>query len=57
MRCLWLFTNYFLPHYLFHPKIKEYADLHGWHIHRIERTITASKVSRRRQEEWITTNY
>lgn len=40
-----------------HPKIKEYADLHGWQIHRIERTITASKVSRRRQEEWITTNY
>ena len=26
-------------------------------IHRIERTITASKVSRRRQEEWIVTNY
>ena len=23
----------------------------------IDRTITASKVSRRRQEEWITTNY
>ena len=36
---------------------KEYADKFGWQIHRIERTITASKVSRRRQEEWITTNY
>lgn len=40
-----------------HPKIQEYADKFGCQIHRIERTITASKVSRRRQEEWITTNY
>lgn len=37
--------------------ISHYADQNGWHIHRVERTITASKVSRRRQEEWITTNY
>lgn len=40
-----------------HPLIEEYAAKHGWKIHRIERTITASKSSRRRQEEWITTNY
>ena len=40
-----------------HPSIKEYAEQHGWKIHKIERTISASKTSRRRQEEWITTNY
>ena len=40
-----------------HPLIEKYATQNGWTIHRIERTITASKVSRRRQEEWIVTNY
>ncbi len=40
-----------------HPSIKEYADRFGWKIHTIERTISASKSSRRRQEEWITVNY
>ena len=40
-----------------HRLIEQYVREYGWHIHRIERTITASKVSRRRQEEWITTNY
>lgn len=40
-----------------HPLIEKYAAQNGWTIHRIERTITASKVSRRRQEEWIVTNY
>lgn len=40
-----------------HPKIEAYVQSHGWIIHRIERTITASKTSRRRQEEWIVTNY
>ncbi len=40
-----------------HRLIEQYVRECGWHIHRIERTITASKVSRRRQEEWITTNY
>lgn len=40
-----------------HPLIEKYASQNGWTIHRIERTITASKVSRRRQEEWIVTNY
>ena len=40
-----------------HKKIEEYAERCGWTIHRIERTITASKTSRRRQEEWIVTNY
>lgn len=37
--------------------IAQYADRNGWHIHRIERTISASKESRRRQQEWIVCNY
>lgn len=40
-----------------HQSIVEYADRHGWHIHKVERTISASKTNRRKQEEWITTNY
>lgn len=40
-----------------HPLIEKFAAAHGWKIHRLDRTITASKVSRRRQEEWIVTNY
>jgi DNA adenine methylase len=40
-----------------HKKIEEFVERCGWTIHRIERTITASKTSRRRQEEWIVTNY
>lgn len=40
-----------------HPAIEKYAADHGWTIRRLDRMITASKVSRRRQEEWITTNY
>ena len=40
-----------------HPLIEKYAAEHRWSIHRLDRTITASKVSRRRQEEWIITNY
>ena len=40
-----------------HPRIKDYADRYGWKIHTLDRTITASKTSRRRQEEWITCNY
>ena len=39
------------------PNIERYATEHGWHIHRIERTISASKTSRRKQEEWIVCNY
>ena len=37
--------------------IERYATEHGWHIHRIERTISASKTSRRKQEEWMVYNY
>ncbi|WP_099463868.1 DNA adenine methylase [Parabacteroides provencensis] len=40
-----------------HDKIREFANHHKWKIHKIERTISASKTSRRRQEEWITCNY
>lgn len=34
-----------------------YAQENGWTIHRVERTISASKTSRRKQEEWIVCNY
>jgi DNA adenine methylase len=37
--------------------IEDYAKEHKWIIHRVERTISASKTSRRRQEEWIVCNY
>lgn len=37
--------------------IEKYADKNDWIIHRVERTITASKTSRRKQEEWIVCNY
>ncbi|MBR8726675.1 hypothetical protein [Bacteroides pyogenes] len=37
--------------------IEEYANKNGWVIHRIERTISASKTSRRKQEEWMICNY
>lgn len=37
--------------------ISRYAQKNGWVIHRIERTISASKTSRRRQEEWMVCNY
>ena len=37
--------------------IEEYAIKNGWIIHRIERTISASKTSRRKQEEWMVCNY
>lgn len=37
--------------------IKAYADREGWIIHTVERTISASKTSRRKQEEWMVVNY
>lgn len=37
--------------------IEEYAIKNGWKIHRIERTISASKTNRRKQEEWMVCNY
>ncbi|PID89546.1 MAG: methyltransferase [Bacteroidia bacterium] len=37
--------------------IKEYVDKYKWTIHTIERTISASRTSRRKQEEWIVCNY
>lgn len=40
-----------------YDKIVAYATKHGWTIHRIERTISASKTGRKRHEEWIVTNY
>jgi len=37
--------------------IKSYADNNNWVIHSIERTISASKTNRRKQEEWMVCNY
>ncbi len=39
------------------PLIENYAIKNGWIIHRVERTISASKTTRRKQEEWIVCNY
>ena len=40
-----------------HDMIRAYVDRCGWKIHTIERQITASKTTRRRQEEWMVVNY
>lgn len=37
--------------------IEEFAQNNGWVIHSVERTISASKSSRRKQEEWMVCNY
>lgn len=37
--------------------IEQYAIKNGWHIHRIERIISAAKTNRRKQEEWMVCNY
>lgn len=37
--------------------IQRYVHQHGWHIHKVERTISASRVRRRKQEEWMVVNY
>lgn len=37
--------------------ILKYADKYHWTIHRIERTISACRTTRRKQEEWIVCNY
>lgn len=39
------------------PLIEEYANRNNWIIHKVERTISASKTSRRKQEEWLVCNY
>ncbi|MEG0808131.1 MAG: DNA adenine methylase [Alistipes sp.] len=37
--------------------IEECARRNNWIIHRVERTISASKTNRRKQEEWMVCNY
>lgn len=37
--------------------IEDAANHNGWTIHRVERTISASGTSRRKQEEWIVCNF
>jgi len=40
-----------------HDSISQFATDHDWTIHKVERTISASKTTRRKQEEWIICNY
>lgn len=37
--------------------IERFANENGWIIHRVERTISASRENRRKQEEWMVCNY
>lgn len=37
--------------------IRQYAESQNWTIHRIDRTVTAANVKRRKQEEWMVVNY
>lgn len=39
------------------PMIEDYSIKNDWTIHRVERTISASKTTRRKQEEWMVCNY
>lgn len=48
--------KFMLPMFPF-DRITRYARKNGWIIHRVERVISASKTSRRRQEEWMVCNY
>ena len=40
-----------------HDLLEKYIKKNKWNVKVIERTISASKVKRRKQEEWITMNY
>ena len=37
--------------------IEDFMLKHNWRINKVERTISASKTNRRKQEEWIVCNY
>lgn len=38
-------------------EIRAYAEANNWHIHEVSRTISACKTTKRKQAEWIITNY
>ncbi|MGE0931655.1 DNA adenine methylase [Peijinzhouia sedimentorum] len=40
-----------------HEDIDLYAQKNGWTIKRVERTISSSRVGRKKKEEWIVMNY
>jgi DNA adenine methylase len=40
-----------------HEDIDLYAEKHGWKIVTVERTISSSRTSRKKKEEWIVMNY
>ncbi|WP_298951182.1 hypothetical protein [uncultured Alloprevotella sp.] len=40
-----------------HDSIPQFATDLDWTIHKVERTISASRTTRRKQEEWIICNY
>ena len=48
--------KFMLTMYL-HDLIREYADRFNWTLHPVQRTVTASNIKRRKQEEWVITNY
>lgn len=37
--------------------IADFAERFDWQIHKIERCVTAAKIKRRKQEEWMVCNY
>lgn len=40
-----------------HEDINIFADRHGWKIVEVERTISSSRVNRKKKPEWIVMNY
>ncbi len=40
-----------------HPMLDEFINKNGWKVHQVERTISASKTTRRKQIELIVCNY
>ena len=38
-------------------RILHYTEDNNWHIHKIERCVTAAMIKRRKQEEWMVCNY
>ncbi len=40
-----------------HEMLSEFIKINGWHVIEVQRTISASKVSRRKQTELLVMNY
>lgn len=37
--------------------VSQFATNNGWNIQKFERCVTAANIKRRKQEEWVITNY